>query len=110
MLPSPESGAGSQARWPQAAQYSCGGMASTPHFAQRIPVSVPWRTRSKKPFSVVTASVTTEQADQHGGGVASEGVGETDPGALDLAAIGLAAELGDDFDDLGRAGGPDGVA
>src|SRR5215813_10015805 len=84
-------------------------MASSPHLPQRIPVSRPARASSKKCFSVSTCSVTAKEAHEDGGGIASEGVSETGTGALDLARSRLAAKLGDDLRDLGRAGGADGM-
>src|SRR5581483_7211633 len=110
MVPSPESWTGSQARSWHAGQNSRGGSASSPHRAQRIPVRRPSRARSKNPLSVITGSVTAEQAHQDGRGVAAQGVDEARAGALDLPGAGLAAELGDDLGHLGGAGGPDGVA
>src|SRR5262245_62652995 len=85
-------------------------MASSPHLPQRMPVSRPARASSKKCFSVSTCSVTAEEAHENGGRVASEGVGESGTGALDLPPACLAAELGDDLRDLGSAGGADGMA
>src|SRR5919197_1361342 len=85
-------------------------MASPPHFPQRTPVSWPARARWKKLSSVITGSVTAEEAHEHGGGVAAEGVGETDPRLVHLARTGFAAELGGDLGDLRRARGADRVA
>src|SRR5215831_7303421 len=85
-------------------------MASSPHLPQRIPVSRPARASSKKCFSVSTRSVTAEEAHEDGGGIAAEGVREPGPSALDLTRSRLAAELGDDFRDLGGPGGADGMA
>src|SRR3989338_1605071 len=101
MTPSPASGAGSHARAWQAGQSARGGISSAPHLVQRIPVSSPSRTRSKKRLSVTApGSVTAEQAHADGRGVAAEGVGEALPGALDLAGAGILAELRDDLADL----------
>src|SRR5207247_10929063 len=51
----------------------------------------------------MTGSVTAEEAHEHRGGVAAEGVGESDTRLVHLARAGLAAELGDDLGDLRRA-------
>src|SRR5215470_11926836 len=75
-----------------------------------MPVSRPARASSKKCFSVSTCSVTAEEAHENGGRIASEGVGKSGTGALDLPSARLAAELGDDLRDLGSAGGADGMA
>src|SRR3990167_9249703 len=109
MVPSPLSGTGAHARCWQAGQNSFGGIASSPHLPQRMPVRRPARASSKKLFSVITRSVTAEQADQDGGGVAAQGVSEADAGAIHLAGAGLAAELGDDLADLRGARGADGM-
>src|SRR5690348_17255539 len=85
-------------------------MASSPHLPQRMPVSRPARASSKKCFSVSTCSVTTEEAHEDGGRIASEGVGESGAGALDLALPRLPAELGDDLGDLSGARGTNGMA
>src|SRR5256712_9305437 len=103
MVPSPPSGTGCQARSWQAGQNCRGGMASSPHFPQRTPVSWPSRARWKKRCSVFVGSVTTEQAHEHGGVVAAEGVGEADGRVAYLTRARLAAELGDDLRDLRRA-------
>src|SRR5262245_37605183 len=110
MVPSPASGTGSHARCWQAGQNSLGGMASSPHLAQRKAVSVPSRARSKKCFSVTTGSLTAEEAHEHGGQVAAERVGQADAGPVDLPRPRLAAELGGDLGDLRGAGGADGMA
>src|SRR5262245_9444950 len=110
IVPSPASGTGSQARWPHESQNSLGGIASLPHAPHLMAVNAPSRTRSKKSLSVITGSITAEQAHQHGGGVAAQRVGETDAGAVHLACAGLAAKLGDDLHDLRGAGGADGMA
>src|SRR5687767_14228182 len=110
MVPSPASGTDSQARLPQDAQNSFGGMASSPHWVQRIPVSRPARTSAKKSFRLTTSSVTAKQAHEHGGGIAAQRVGEPGPGALHLPGAGLAAELGHDLGYLGGAGGADGMS
>src|SRR5258706_12925382 len=110
MVPSPLSGTVSHARLPHAAQSSLGGMVSSPHSRQRMPVSRPARTSAKKRCSVTTSSVTAEQAHEHGGGVAAKGVSEPGPGALDLPRPRFPAQLGDDLGDLGGAGGADGMA
>src|SRR2546426_9857821 len=78
-------------------------MASSPHLPQRTPVSSPSRARWKKRCSVMTGSVTSEQAHEHGGGVAAEGVGEAHTRVAHLTRARLAAELGDDLRDLRRA-------
>src|SRR5262249_45135755 len=70
-------------------------------------VSRPSRAVSKNVFSVTAVSVTAEQAHENGRRVAAERVGEADSGVIDLARAGLAAKLGDDLDDLSRAGCPD---
>src|SRR5438876_10721260 len=77
--------------------------SSAPHFPQRTPVGRPFRARAKKRCSVMTGSVTAEEAHEHRGGVAAEGVGESDTRLVHLARAGLAAELGDDLGDLRRA-------
>src|SRR4029450_12965861 len=110
MVPSPASGTDSQARLPQDSQNSFGGIASSRHWVQRIPVSRPCRTSAKKSFRLTTSSVTAEQAHEHGGGIASERMGETGPGVLHLARAGLTAELGHDLGDLRGAGGANGVS
>src|SRR5213593_5239523 len=107
MVPSPESGSGFQSRWPQASQNSFGGISRLPQRPHLMAVSRPAPAVSKNVLSVIAVSVTAEQAHENGGGVAPERVGEADLGAIDLARAGLAAELGDDFDDLSRAGGAD---
>src|SRR6266542_3023720 len=125
---------GAHARSWHAGQNSLGGRASAPHLPQRTAVSVPSRARSKKFLSVITGLfdvggsdrrssptpptgsplprrhdglLTAEQADEDGGEVAAERVGEADAGALDLARAGLTAELRGDLGDLGRARGAD---
>src|SRR5258705_11349245 len=107
MVPSPASVTDVHARWWQAGQNSLGGIASAPHLPQRTAVSVPSRACSKKFLRVITVLLTAEQADEDGGEVAAERVGEADAGALDLARAGLAAELRGDLGDLGRARGAD---
>src|SRR5438876_9290141 len=52
--------------------------SSAPHFPQRTPVSRPFRARAKKRCSVMTGSVTAEEAHEDRGGVAAEGVGESE--------------------------------
>src|SRR2546426_11245138 len=103
IVPSPPSCTGCHARSWQSGQNSFGGMASPPHFPQRTPVSWPSRARWKKVWSVSTGSVTTEEAHEHAGGVAAEGVGEADPRLVHLARTGFAAELGDDLGGRRRA-------
>src|SRR5262245_18769392 len=110
IVPAPDKVVVRQSRAPQAAQNSLGGLASSPHLPQRTPVSLPARTPSKNILSVIPASLTAEQAPQHGGGVAAQGMGEAHAGGVDLARRGLAAKLGDDLDNLSRPGGPDRVA
>src|SRR5215831_1410704 len=82
-------------------------MASSPHRAQRMPVSRPARASSKKCFSVITRSVTAKEADEDGGRVPAEGVSEADGRAVDLTRSRLPAKLGHDLADLGSAGGAD---
>src|SRR5262245_12412206 len=110
ILPLPVSGTASQARRWHAGQNSFGGTASVPHEAQRMAVSRPARASSKKLCSVITRSVTAEQADQNGGGVPTECVNEPRPRALDLSRARSAAQLSDDFRDLRRARPADGMA
>src|SRR5882762_1321402 len=110
MVPSPESGTGSQRRAPHSAHSSFGGTASAPQAPQRIPVSAPSRACSKKRPSVTRDSLTAEEAHEDGGGVAAEGMGEAAPRALDLPRTRLAAQLRDDLADLRRPGGADRVA
>src|ERR671931_2209565 len=109
MVPSPESGTGSQRRAPHAGQSSFGGTASAPQPPQRIPVSSPSRACSKKRPSVTVESVTAEEAHEDRGGVAAERVGEAAPGALDLPRSRVAAQLRDHLADLRGAGGADRV-
>src|SRR5437899_6425768 len=97
MVPSPESGTGSQRRAPHSGQSSFGGTASTPQPPQRIPVSAPSRACSKKRPSVTRDvslpgddSLTAEEAHEDGGGVAAQRVGEAAPRALDLPRTRLA--------------------
>ena len=95
-----------------------GGTASAPQAPQRTAVSCPARACSKKWRSVSTGSVTAEERDEHGGGVAAQGVGEADPGAIHLAGAGLlgsalsvmariSAEVEEDRRHVGNAGGED---
>src|SRR5215470_1511229 len=109
-LPLPVSGTGSQARRWHAGQNSFGGTASVPHGAQRMAVSRPARASSKKLCSVITRSVTAEQADENGGGVPTERVNEPGPRTLDLPRARGAAQLGHDLGDLRRAGRADRMA
>src|SRR5215470_8611623 len=108
--PLPASGTAVNRYSSQVGQNSLGGMASSPHLPQRIPVSRPARASSKKCFRVNTCSVTAEEAHDDGGRIAAEGVREPGASALDLTRSRLAPELGDDFRDLGGAGGADGMA
>src|SRR5262245_37151433 len=110
MVPSPESGTGSQRRAPHSGHSSLGGTASAPHPSQRIAVRAPSRTCSKKRPMVTVDSVTTEQTDEPGGGVAAERVGQAAACALDLSRARLAAQLRDDLADLRRARRPDRMA
>src|SRR5712691_12792524 len=110
MVPSPESAVGSHARCEHSGQNSFGGMASAPQRPHRTAVSWPSRAFSKNLCSVTTGSVTAEERDEHGGGVAAQRVGEPDAGAVDLARTGVGAQLGDDLGDLGGAGRPDRMA
>src|SRR5207247_2711628 len=107
MVPSPDSGVGLQPRWPHASQNSLGGISRLPQRPHLMAVRRPSRAVSKKFLSVIAASLTAEHAHEDGGGVAAEGVGETDPRAIDLARARLTAKLGDDLDDLSGAGRPD---
>src|SRR5687768_15192225 len=109
MAPSPERATGDHARCPHSGHSSFGGIASAPQPPHLIPVSVPPRARSKKVWTVTGDSVTTEQAHEHGGGVAAERVCQARPGAVHLAPAGLAAQLRDDLADLGGSGGADGM-
>src|SRR5262249_54460671 len=108
-LPLPVSGAGSHARRWHAGQNSFGGTARVPQEAQRMAVSRPARASSKKLCSVITRSITAEQADENGGGVPTECVNEPRPRALYLPRSRGAAQLSDDFGDLRRAGRADGM-
>src|SRR5262249_49095199 len=89
---------------------SFGGIESSPHEPQRMAVSWPPRAFSKKARAVSEGSVTTEEANQDGRGVAAERVREALAGPLDLARAGVAAELRDDLGDLRGARRPDRVA
>src|SRR5262245_51962938 len=109
-LPVPCRGTSSQRRSRQPGHSSFGGMASSPQLPQRIAESRPALASSKKPFSVITRSVTTEQAHQDRRGIAAERVRETDRRAVDLSRPRLAAELGDDLANLRRAGRADRMA
>src|SRR5262245_45268015 len=110
IVPSPASVTGSHARCWHAGQYSLGGITSSLHLPQRRAVSAPSRAFSKKCLSVITGSVTAEEAHEHGGEVAAERVGQADTGALDLPRPGLAAKLGGDLGDLRGAGRADGMS
>src|SRR2546425_4821850 len=117
MVPSPESGTGSQRRAPHSGQSSFGGTARAPQPPQRIPVSAPSRACAKKRPSVTPevslpweASLTAEEAQGDGGGVAAGGGGEAATRALDLPRTRLTAQLRDDLADLRRAGGADRMA
>src|SRR5690349_17066261 len=107
MVPSPESVAGSQARAEHSGQNSRGGMASAPQDPQRTAASSPAPAFSKNCFWVSIGSVTAEQRDEHGGGVAAERVGESDARAVHLTPAGVVAQLRDDLGDLRGAGGAD---
>src|SRR2546426_6622921 len=117
MVPSPESGTGSQRRARHSGQSSFGGTARAPQPPQRIRVSAPSRACAKRGPSVTQEvslpcedSLTAEEAQEEGGGVAAEGVGEAATRALDLPRTRLTAQLRDDLADLRRAGGADRVA
>src|SRR4029450_233594 len=107
IVPSPLSGTGSHARSAHDGQNSFGGIARGPPRWPRTPISWPARAFSKKARCEIAGSVTAEQGDQDGGGVAAERVGETHPGAVHLARTGVLPELGDDLRDLRRARGSD---
>src|SRR5262245_43069318 len=100
MVPAPDSGTGSHRRAPHSGHSSLGGTARAPQPPQRMAVSAPSRTCSKNRPRVSVDSVTTEQTDEHGRGVAAERVGEAASGALDLTRSCLAAQLRDDLADL----------
>src|SRR5215472_16665906 len=100
MVPSPERGTGSHRRAPHSGQSSFGGTASAPQASQRMAVSAPSRTCSKKRPRVTVDSVTAEQTDEHGCRVAAQRVGEAAARALDLPWSRFAAQLRDDFTDL----------
>src|SRR5512132_1043498 len=110
MVPSPESVVGSQARSEHSGQNSRGGMASAPQRPQRTAASSPAPAFSKNCFWVSMGSVSPEQRDEHGGGVAAERVGESDTRAIHLASAGVVAQLRDDLRDLRGAGGADRMA
>src|SRR5215831_10161722 len=110
MVPSPLSGTGCHARSLQDGQNSFGGMARAPQRWHRIPTSSPVLAFSKKARCEIAASLTAEQGNQHGGGVAAQRVGQPDAGAVYLARAGVLAELGDDLGDLRGAGGADWMA
>src|SRR5262245_33352294 len=110
MVPSPESGTGAQRRAPHSGHNSLGGTASAPHASQRIAVSAPSRTCSKKRPMVTVESVTPKQTGENGGRVAAERVGQAAARTLDLSRARLAAQLRDDLADLRRARRPDRMA
>src|SRR5207245_8870831 len=110
MVPSPESGTGSQRRAPHSGQSSLGGTARAPQPPQRIPVSAPSRACAKKRPSVTPEvslpcedSLTAEEAHEDGGGVAAEGVGEAATRALDLPRTRLTAQLRSEERRVGKA-------
>src|SRR6266545_3100921 len=72
MAPMPSSDTGVQLRSWHAGQNSFGGIASSPHLPQRMPVKRPALASSKKCFSVITRSATAEEAHEDGGGIAAE--------------------------------------
>src|SRR5262245_35291500 len=109
-LPVPVSGTSSHCRSRQPGQSSFGGIASSPQLPQRMAVSRPARASSKKPFSVITRSVTAKETHEHRRGVAAQGVHEACPRPIDLSRARLAAELRHDLADLRRAGGADRMA
>src|SRR3989442_305876 len=107
MVPSPESGTGSQRRAPHSGQSSFGGTARAPQPPQRIPVSAPSRACAKKRPSGTPGvslpcedSLRAEGAHEDGGGVAAGGVGGAARRALDLPGTRLTAQLRDDLADL----------
>src|SRR5262249_20280562 len=110
MVPSPERGTGSHRRAPHSGHSSLGGTASAPQLRQRMAVSAPSRTCSKNWPRLTVDSVTTEQTDEHGRGVAAERVGEAASRALDLTRSRFAAQLRDHLADLRGAGRPDRMA
>src|SRR5262245_53469522 len=110
MVPSPLSGTGCHARSLQEEQNSFGGMARAPQCWHRMPTSSPVLAFSKKARCEIAGSLTAEQGNQDGGGVAAQRVGQPDAGAVHLARAGVLAQLGDDLGDLGGAGGADGMA
>src|SRR5262245_40656034 len=110
MVPSPLSGTGCHARSLQEEQNSFGGMARAPQRWHRMPTSSPVPAFSKKARCEIAGSLTAEQGDEDGGGVAAQRVGQAHPGAVHLARTGVLAELSDDLGDLCGAGGPDWVA
>src|SRR5436190_1255571 len=110
IVPSPESGTGSQRRAPHSGHSSFGGTASAPQPPQRIAVNLPSRAAAKKRPRVTVDSVTAEETDEHGRGVAAERVREAAPRTLDLASAGLAAQLRDDLADLRGPRRPDRVS
>src|SRR5258706_12293570 len=107
MVPSPESVVGCQERSAHSGQNSRGGMARARQGPRRTAWSSPAPAFSKNCFCVSIASLTPEQRDEHGGGVAAERVGEADARAIHLAPAGVVAELRDDLGDLRSAGGAD---
>src|SRR5215472_11278573 len=109
-VPVPCSGTSSHCRSWQRGQSSLGGIARSPQLRQRIAESRPARASSKNPLSVITRSVTAEQAHEHRGGVAAQRVHQTGGRALDLARARFAAELGGDLADLRGTGRADGMS
>ena len=109
ILPGPRQGHGRPARRWHAGQNSLGGTASAPHDPQRMAVSRPSRASSKKLCSVITRSVTAEQADEDGGRVPAECVNESRARAVDLPRARVAAQLGHDLADLRGARRADGM-
>src|SRR5215469_11060117 len=107
ILPVPLNGTGSQPRCWHVGQNSRGGTASAPQPVQRMPVRRPARASSKKLFSVITRSVTSEKAHEDGGGVSAQRVNEPGRRAVDLARACASPKLGHDLSDLRGAGGAD---
>src|SRR2546428_478150 len=110
IVPSPSSCTGCHSCAWHAGHSSFGGIASSPHAPQRTAVNCPSCARSKKVRRVIAGSVTAEEAHEHGGGVAAEGVSQAGPCAVDLARAGLPAQLRDDLRDLRSARRADGMA
>ena len=80
-----------------------------PHAVEELAYRQP-RAASAVATPAASPGLPAEHAHQHRRGVAPERVGQSDRGALDLAASRLAAKLGRDLGDLGRARRADRVA